>query len=99
MLDGYFDTECRKGLAGVPVRCGFMYPEGAGSVPGGHPDRIRWNAAGEARSVPSFRPHPLAVRPLSLGRADGPVALLARGPSGSALLAAMASSRVTALVV
>lgn len=76
-----------------------MFPEGAGPVPGGHPDRIRWNARYEARSVPSFRPHPLAVRALALGRPDGPVADLACGPSGSALLAAERGCQVTAIDV
>ena len=76
-----------------------MFPEGAGPVPGGHPDRIRWNARYQARSVPSFRPHPLAIRALALDRPDGPVADLACGPSGSALLAAERGCRVTAIDV
>ena len=45
----------------------------------------------------SFEPHPLAVRALSLELPDGPVADLACGPSGSALLAAAAGRRVTAV--
>jgi SAM-dependent methyltransferase len=70
---------------------------GADPVPDGHPDRVRWNARYEARSGPPFRPHPLAVRVLALGRPAGPVADLACGPSGSALLAAARGSRVTAV--
>jgi SAM-dependent methyltransferase len=63
----------------------------------GHPDRERWNARYEARDAASFEPHPLAVRALSLRPPDGPVADLACGPSGSALLAASAGRRVTAV--
>ncbi len=63
----------------------------------GHPDRLRWNARYEGRSLVSFEPHPLAVRALSLRLPDGPVADLACGPSGSALLAAAAGRRVTAV--
>jgi len=68
-------------------------------VPDGHPDRVRWNARYAARSGVSFRPHPLAVRALALGLPDGPVADLACGPSGSALLAAERSRLVTAVDV
>ena len=68
-------------------------------VPDGHPDRVRWDARYAARSAPSFRPHPLAVRALALGLPDGPVADLACGPSGSALLAAERGRRVTAVDV
>jgi len=64
----------------------------------GHPDRLRWNeryrAAGYA---PSFTPHPLAVRALSMPLPDGPVADLACGPSGSVLLAAASGRLVTAV--
>jgi SAM-dependent methyltransferase len=74
-----------------------MSSEGAGSVPGSHPDRIRWNARYAARSVSSFTPHPLAARALALDLPDGPVAELACGPSGSALLAAAHGRRVTAV--
>jgi SAM-dependent methyltransferase len=42
-------------------------------------------------------PHPLAVEALSMGLPDGPVADLACGPSGSALLAAGAGREVTAV--
>lgn len=76
-----------------------MSSEGTGSVPDGHPDRVRWNARYAARSGPSFRPHPLAVRALALGLPDGPVADLACGASGSALLAAEHGRRVTAVDV
>ena len=68
-------------------------------VPDGHPDRVRWNARYAAGSAPSFRPHPLAARALALGLPDGPVADLACGPSGSALLAAEHGRLVTAVDV
>lgn len=64
----------------------------------GHPDRLRWNARYEG-ARPSFEPHPLAVRALSLPLPDGPVADLACGASGSALLAASAGRPVTAVDV
>ena len=76
-----------------------MSADGAGPVPGDHADRIRWNAKYGAGFVPSFTPHPLAVRALALGLPDGPVADLACGPSGSALLAAERGHRVTAVDV
>jgi SAM-dependent methyltransferase len=63
-----------------------------------HPDRLRWNARYEGYDG-SFDPHPLAVQALSLPLPDGPVADLACGPSGSALLAAAAGRRVTAVDV
>jgi SAM-dependent methyltransferase len=63
----------------------------------GHPDRERWNTRYEGRSTASFEPHPIAVRALSLGLPDGPVADLACGLGGSALLAATAGHRVTAV--
>ena len=63
----------------------------------GHQDRMRWNARYESGFTPSFEPHPLAVRALSLRLPDGPVADLACGPSGSALLAAAAGRRVIAV--
>jgi SAM-dependent methyltransferase len=63
----------------------------------GHPDRERWNARYEGRDSVSFEPHPVAVRALSLGLPDGPVADLACGLGGSALLAAAAGRRVTAV--
>ncbi len=72
---------------------------GAGPVPDRHPDRIRWNARYAAGSEPSFTPHPLAVRALSMNLPNGPVADLACGPSGSALLAAAHGRRVTAVDV
>jgi SAM-dependent methyltransferase len=61
-----------------------------------HPDRLRWNARYEGFEG-SFEPHPLAVRALSLRLPDGPVADLACGPSGSALLAAAAGRQVIAV--
>jgi SAM-dependent methyltransferase len=76
-----------------------MSAEGSGLVPGDHPDRIRWNAKYGAGFVPSFRPNPLAVRALALVLPDGPVADLACGPSGAALLAAEQGRRVTAVDV
>jgi SAM-dependent methyltransferase len=62
-----------------------------------HPDRLRWNARYEGGSGASFDPHPLAVRALSLRLPGGPVADLACGASGSALLAAASGRRVTAV--
>jgi SAM-dependent methyltransferase len=64
-----------------------------------HPDRLRWNARYESGSGSSFDPHPLAVRALSLPLPDGPVADLACGPSGSALLAAASGRQVAAVDV
>ena len=68
-------------------------------MPGDHPDRIRWNAKYGTGFAPSFRPHPLAVRALALDLPDGPVADLACGPSGAALMAAEQGRRVTAVDV
>jgi SAM-dependent methyltransferase len=63
----------------------------------GHPDRLKWNARYEGGFGGSFAPHPLAVRALSLELPDGPALDLASGTSGSALLAAEAGRRVTAV--
>jgi SAM-dependent methyltransferase len=63
----------------------------------GHPDRERWNARYECRQPVSFEPHPVAVQAFSLGLPDGPVADLACGLGGSALLAAAAGRQVTAV--
>ena len=71
----------------------------AGPVPGQHPDRVRWNARYADGFVPTFAPHPLAVRALSMDLPDGPVADLACGASGSALLAAANGRQVTAVDV
>jgi SAM-dependent methyltransferase len=71
-------------------------------VPGelaSHPDRLRWNARYEGGFGASFDPHPLAAAALSLPLPDGPVADLACGPSGSALLAAARGRPVTAIDV
>ena len=68
-------------------------------MPGDHPDRIKWNARYAAGFVPSFTPHPLAVRALSHGSAAGPMADLACGASGAALLAAANGRQVTAVDV
>ena len=76
-----------------------MSAEGSGLVPGDHPDRIRWNAKYGTGFAPSFRPHPLAARALALDLPDGPVADLACGPSGAALMAAEQGRRVTAVDV
>jgi SAM-dependent methyltransferase len=77
------------GQAGRPGRDGLA----------GHPDRLRWNARYGPGFTASFAPHPLAELALSLRPPDGPVADLACGPSGSALLAAGAGRRVTAVDV
>ncbi len=66
-------------------------------VPSGHPDRLRWNARYAEGWVPSFTAHPLAERALSLDLPSGPMADLACGPSGSALLAAAQGRLVTAI--
>jgi hypothetical protein len=65
----------------------------------GHPDRLRWNERYGAGFTPSFRPHPLAAAALALDLPAGPVADLASGPSGSALLAAARGRPVTAVDV
>jgi SAM-dependent methyltransferase len=70
---------------------------GGGFPPDAHPDRLRWNARYASGFVPSFTPHPLAVRALAMDLPDGPVADLACGPSGSALLAAARGRPVTAV--
>jgi SAM-dependent methyltransferase len=64
-----------------------------------HPDRLRWNAKYSGGAAASFEPHPLAVRALTMWLPAGPVADLACGQSGSALLAAAAGRRVTAVDV
>lgn len=61
---------------------------GEGVVPDTHPDRLRWHARYAGGLTPSFAPHPLAVRALAMDLPVGPVADLACGPSGTALLAA-----------
>ena len=78
-----------------------MSPDSAGArlVPGDQPDRVKWNARYAAGFAPSFAPHPLAARSLALALPDGPVADLACGPSGTALLAAAHGRRVTAVDV
>jgi SAM-dependent methyltransferase len=70
---------------------------GGGFLPDGHPDRTRWNARYAGGFTPSFAPHPLAVRALALDLPPGPVADLACGPGGSALLAAANGRPVTAV--
>jgi SAM-dependent methyltransferase len=60
-------------------------------------DRSRWNARYQDDFSPSFRPHPLAGQAPAMSLPDGPVADLACGPSGSALLAAAAGREVTAV--
>jgi SAM-dependent methyltransferase len=71
----------------------------AGLVPENHPDRIRWNARYAGGVTPSFAAHPLAVKALAMDLPAGPVADLACGPSGSALLAAAGGRQVTAVDV
>jgi SAM-dependent methyltransferase len=63
----------------------------------GHPDRLRWNARYAEGPGALFVPGPLAVRALAVPPPDGPVADLASGPSGAALLAAAAGRKVTAV--
>lgn len=63
----------------------------------GHPDRLRWNARYGGGAAPSFGPHPLAARALAADPPAGPVADLACGASGTALLAAAGGRRVTAV--
>ncbi len=65
----------------------------------GHPDRRRWNERYGTGFTASFEPHPVAVAALALDLPDGPVADLACGPSGSALLAAAQGRPVTAVDV
>ena len=65
----------------------------------GHPDRLRWNARYAEGPAASFVPHPLATAALSVPPPDGPVADLASGPSGAALLAAAGGREVTAVDV
>src|SRR6516225_760361 len=67
------------------------------SLPEDHPDRLRWNARYAGGFVPSFAPHPLAVRALAMDLPGGPVADLACGASGTALLAAGRGREVTAV--
>lgn len=64
-----------------------------------HPDRQRWNARYAGPHRPSFAAHPLMKLALSAPLPEGPVLDLASGPSGSALLAAAAGRRVTAVDV
>jgi SAM-dependent methyltransferase len=77
----------------------FMSSSGAWPVPDGHPDRLRWNARYTGGFQPSFAAHPLAARALGMDLPHGPVADLACGPSGSALLAAAGGRRVAAVDV
>ncbi len=65
----------------------------------GHPDQVRWNTRYGTGFTASFAPHPLAVAALALDLPHGPVADLASGPSGSALLAAAQGRPVTAVDV
>jgi SAM-dependent methyltransferase len=76
-----------------------MSPESVGArlVPDDQPDRVKWNARFAAGFSPSFTAHPLAARSLALALPDGPVADLACGPSGTALLAAAHGRHVTAV--
>jgi len=51
-----------------------MSPDNAGArlVPGDQPDRVKWNARYAAGFAPSFTPHPLATRSLTLDLPAGP---------------------------
>jgi SAM-dependent methyltransferase len=69
----------------------------SGVPPPDHPDRLRWEVKYGPGFVPSFTARPFAVRALALDLPDGPVAELACGPSGAALLAAAAGRQVTAV--
>ncbi|HWG62548.1 MAG TPA: class I SAM-dependent methyltransferase [Streptosporangiaceae bacterium] len=63
----------------------------------GNAARERWNAKYAGGFGASFAAHPLAVRALGMTLPDGPVAELACGVSGSALLAAEAGRDVIAV--
>jgi SAM-dependent methyltransferase len=74
-------------------------PSDDAAAPDRHPDQLRWNARYAGRVTPSFAPHRLAAEALSMQLPDGPVADLACGPSGTALLAASYGRQVTAVDV
>jgi SAM-dependent methyltransferase len=69
------------------------------TIPEDHPDRVRWNARYAGGPPPSFTAHPLAVRALAMDLPAGPIADLACGTSGTALLAAAGGRQVTAVDV
>ena len=69
----------------------------SGFPPPDHRDRLRWEARYGPGFVPSFTPGPFAIRALALDLPDGPVADLACGAAGPALLAAAAGRQVTAV--
>jgi hypothetical protein len=75
-----------------------MPPDDA-AAPDRYPDQLRWNAKYARRFRPSFAPPQLAAKALSMELPDGPVADLASGPSGTALLAASHGRPVTAVDV
>ena len=68
-------------------------------MPDEHPDRLKWNVKYANGVVPSFTPHPLALRALSMDLPDGLLVELACGPSGAALLAAANGRPVMAVDV
>lgn len=74
-------------------------PSHGAAVPDRHPDQLRWNAKYARHTTPSFAPGQLAAEALSLELPGGPVADLACGPSGTALLAAARGRQVTAVDV
>jgi SAM-dependent methyltransferase len=76
-----------------------MTSSGDSPIPDRHPDRLRWNARYAGGFQPSFTAHPLAEAALEMDLPAGPVADLACGPSGTALLAAAHGRRVTAVDV
>ena len=75
-----------------------MSPDDA-AAPDRHPDQLRWNAKYARGFAPSFAPRQLAAEALSMELPDGPVADLACGPSGAALLAASQGRQVIAVDV
>lgn len=85
--------------SGEPARGTVLRMQPAAEPPPGHPDRQRWNARYCGGFTASFEPHPLAGQALAVSLPAGPVADLASGPSGSALLAAAAGRQVTAVDV
>jgi SAM-dependent methyltransferase len=73
---------------------------GLQQVPGeldANPDRLKWNERYRSGPAPSFPVRPVATLALASPLPAGPVLELACGPSGSALLAAVAGRKVTAV--
>jgi SAM-dependent methyltransferase len=76
-----------------------VMPSEDAAAPDSHPDQLRWNAKYARRFTPSFAPRQLSAEALSMELPDGPVADLACGLSGTALLAASYGRPVTAVDV